>query len=118
MTRARKLTEAQIAEIVRLREERGRSVNYIARQFSVSTSAVNYQLLRNGVDPWDPEKYNAAGRHPGAFSPEEDARMLALGAAGMPAHRIALEMNRPKTSVLIRLLTLEVRAEKKPERAA
>lgn len=111
-----KLTEKQIQEIVRLREECGRSPTFIARQFGVSTSAVNYQLLRHGVDPWDPEKFQ--GQHQRrAFTPDEDARMLALGASGMAAHRIAIEMKRPKTSLLIRLLTLEVRAEKRLEQA-
>lgn len=110
-----KLKREQIEEIVRLREVCHRSPTFIARQFGISTSAVNYQLLRNGVDPWDPEKNskNMAKQHPGSFSSDEDARMLALGAAGMAPHRIAIEMGRPKTSLLIRLLTLEVRAEKR-----
>lgn len=111
-----KLSREQIAEIVRLREDCRKSVTFIARQFGVSTSAINYQLLRNGVDPWDPAKAHKH-RYAGAFSPEEDARMLALGAAGMAPHRIAIEMKRPKTSLLIRLLTLEVRAEKGLEAA-
>lgn len=113
-----KLTKEQVAEMVRLREGKGRlKPPVLARRFNCSTSAVNYQLLRHGVDPWDQEQpYDPARR--GAFSPEEDARMLALGASGMPTHKIAIAMKRPKTSLLIRLLTLEVRAEKKLEKAA
>lgn len=111
-----KLSREQIDEIVRLREDYKKTTTFLAQRFGVSTSAINYQLLRNGVDPWDPSKATTQS-HPGAFSPEEDARMLALGATGMAPHRIAIVMKRPKTSLLIRLLTLEVRAEKKLEAA-
>lgn len=112
-----KLDAAQIAEIVRLREECRKPVKIIARRFGVSTSAINYQLLRNGVDPWDPDRNPPRQRQRNPFSPEEDARMLALGASGMAPHKIAEAIGRPKTSVLIRLMTLEVRAEKALEAA-
>jgi hypothetical protein len=111
-----KLTPAQIDEIVRLREERGMSSTFIASRFNVSTSTVNYQLLRNGVDPWDPERFSGHA-NAGAFTPDEDARMLELGAAGLSPYQISKVIGRPKTSVLIRILTLEVRAEKRLEAA-
>lgn len=113
----RKLDAEKIAAIVQLREVRKWSATRIARRYNVSTSAVNYQLLRNGVDPWDASKTPSA-RNGGAFSAEEDARMLQLGRDGLSPWKISQAMNRPKTSVLIRLLTLEVRAENALERAA
>lgn len=107
----RKLTHENIEEIVRLREEERKPSALIASQFGVNQSTVNYHLLRAGVDPWDSMQDKPNQR--GAFTPEEDARMLELGRAGLSPWKISQAIGRPKTSVLIRLLTLEVRAEKK-----
>jgi len=113
----RKLLPEQIAEIIRLREEKRKQPAVIAPLFGVTESTVNYHLLRNGVDPWDPEKSNGA-HQPNGFSPEEDERMLELGRQGLSPFKIAKAIGRAKTSTLIRILTLEVRAEKALEVAA
>ena len=107
----RKLSPDQIEEIIRLREVKKKAPALIAPRFGVSESTINYHLLRNGVDPWDHERANGA-RQPNGFSPEEDARMLELGRAGLSPYHISKAIGRAKTSTLIRLLTLEVRAEK------
>lgn len=113
-----KLTRDQVDEIVHLREEKGWSAARIAVKFGISVSAVNFRLLREGIDPWDVDKHRRKiGRQPGAFSADEDARMLEL-ARTMSPYQIAKAIGRPQTSVAIRLMTLEVRAEKALENAA
>lgn len=112
-----KLSPEQVDQIVGW-AEKGKSGLWIAGRLGLNPSTVNYRMLRAGYDPWPSGGDRARPNQPGAFLAEEDARMLELGAAGMAPHKIAQVMKRPKTSLLIRLLTLEVRAEKKLENAA
>jgi transposase-like protein len=100
--------------------ERSYSGGRIARRMGLSEASVNYRLLRNGIDPWpNHAAYSQAlPRRGRPFTAEEDARMLALLTERMPMYKIAITMKRPRTSVLIRILTLEVRAEKALEAAA
>lgn len=112
-----RMTPEQVEQITAY-AEKGKSGSWIARKLGLSDAGVNYRMLRAGHDPW-PGHGNLPRnpRHPGAFTPEEDDRMLELGKSMAP-HKVAEIMGRPRTSVLIRLLTLEVRAEKKLEQAA
>lgn len=112
-----KLSREQIDEMVRLFEEDGVKPKELARRFHITVSAVNYRLLREGLDPWPQGGKADRAKQPGAFSAEDDRRMLDLGAQGLGHHKIAQMIGRPKTSVLIRILTLEVRAEKALETA-
>lgn len=109
-----RLTPQQIEQIEEW-AEKGKSAQWIARHLDLKPSSVNYRILRAGYDPW-PGRARSKNNQVGAFSPEEDARMLEL-ARTMSSYRVAIEMKRPKTSILIRLMTLEVRAEKKLETA-
>jgi hypothetical protein len=111
-----KLSPAQVDQIEAW-AEKGKSGLWIAGHLNLNPSTVNYRMLRAGYDPWPNGGDRAPATQPGAFSAEEDARMLELGAQGMAPHKIARVMQRPKTSLLIRLMTLEVRAEKKLEKA-
>jgi hypothetical protein len=111
-----KLSSAEIDEIVRLREEQRVSTRRIARRIGCSQAAVNYQLLRNGVDPFD--RPGSRINQKGGFSADEDARLLQLVRDGVPVHRAAIALGRPKTSALMRLMLLEVRAEARLEGSA
>lgn len=108
-----RLTDEQKAEIVRY-GDRGKKGQWIAARMGLKPATVHYQLLRAGIDPWDSSKRNNARSQPGAFSADEDARLLEL-AKSMKVSHIAKALGRARTSVIIRLMTLEVRAE---ERAA
>lgn len=111
-----KLTEAQIDQIVAL-GERGKSGAQVAAITGLPEATVNYRLLRNGIDPWPKHASHRRQYHPGAFSADEDARMLEL-AKTLPIYHVARAMGRAPTSVRIRLMTLEIRAEKALEAAA
>jgi hypothetical protein len=112
-----KLTPEQGDELIRLFEDEGWTVLQLVARFPLTESAVNYRLLRAGLDPWPKGGGQVKRRECGGFSPEEDARMLALGAEGKSPYQIHKIIGRPRTSVLIRILTLEVRAEKALEAA-
>jgi hypothetical protein len=109
-----KLNDQQLYEI-EVWAKRRKSGQWIARKMGLPSATINYRMLRLGYDPWPGKKTNTRG-HRGAFSAEEDAKMLELGQT-LPIHRIAAEMKRPITSIRIRLMTLEVRAEKALEAA-
>ena len=98
-----------VDEIVRLREDHGRTTSYIAWKLGLHESAVHYWLLKNGVDPWN-QNGHGQRRH-NAFTADEDRNLLELRRAGVSLKRIALELGRPRTSVLMRIMLLEVRAE-------
>lgn len=95
--------------------ERGKSGLWIARKLDLPPATVNYRMLRAGFDPWPGTRSNK--EQAGAFSPEEDEQLLDLGRQGLGWRKIAEMMKRPRTSVRIRLMTLEVRAEKALEAA-
>lgn len=110
MAKRNKLSQQQVEEVIRLFTERGMKVGKIARQFHVTDGCIEYRLLRNGIDPWKAERRKAP---PSArsFNPDEDARALELVGRPMPIKHVARTMKRPRTSILMRVLTLEVRAE-------
>ena len=98
-----------VDELVRLREDEHRTTHYIAWKLGLHEARVTYWLLKNGVDPWD-QNGHGRRRH-NAFSEDEDRQMLELRRAGVKLNHIARGMRRPRTSVLIRIMLLEVRAE-------
>lgn len=105
-----RLTDEQKEKILTY-AEMGKKGPWITAQLGLKAATVNYQMLRGGYDPWDASKRSRSPEsQPGAFSASEDARILELGRT-MGASRIAKKLRRSKTSVLIRLMTLEVRAE-------
>lgn len=115
MANRRKLTDAQIEQLIEWRE-RGRSYERIARDLGVSTGAVLYQCLKHGAVsprqrnmpvPTETRPFVAGdGRVQRRFTQAEDARMLELEATGMPINRVADTIGRARTSVRIRLLML------------
>lgn len=113
----KKLTEDQVAEIAELRE-RGCSYGFIARRFGVSQGCALYHCLKQGaVSPNTRPSgqkvmtYQRGGKPVRRFTASEDERLLALRAAGTPVMKIARELGRAYTSVRLRLLALEARAE-------
>jgi DNA-directed RNA polymerase specialized sigma24 family protein len=115
MSGASILTEPQISQLIAWRE-RGRSYAWIAGQLGVSAGAVHYQCLKqNAVSPrqrgreaWRPRApiLNSDGRTQRRFTPDEDEQLLELEAQGLSIAAIAKLMDRPRTSVRIRLMTL------------
>lgn len=109
-----KLSPDQVDQIVGW-AEKGKSGLWIAARLGLKAATVNYRMLCAGFDPW-PGQRNHNNQY-GAFSPEEDQRLIELSTQHkLPT--VAKLMNRARTSCRIRLMTLEVRAEKKLENAA
>ena len=104
-----RLTSEQKAQIIAY-GDCGHKAKWIAKTMGLNPAPVAYHLLRAGIDPWDQARRTKNASQAGAFTPEEDARLLEL-AKTLGARRISIAMNRPKTSVVIRLMTLEARAE-------
>ena len=110
-----KLAPETIERIIALRES-GKLGARIAQITGIPQASVNYQLLRAGLDPWDPARVRNQ-QNPGAFSEAEDAQILELSKT-MKMAAVARQLGRANTSVRIRLMTLEIRAEKALEAAA
>jgi hypothetical protein len=110
-----KLTDDQVEQIEAW-GAKGKSGLWIANKLDLPNATVNYRMLRAGYDPW-PGRPRSKKNQRGGFSEDEDRRMLEL-AQTMAPHKVAMAMGRAKTSVLIRLMTLEIRAEKALEQAA
>lgn len=110
-----KLTDEQIEQIEDW-AEKGKSGLWVSAKLGIPPATVNYRMLRAGYDPWPGARRH--GVQSGGFSPAEDARMLQLARDGMKLARIAKTLGRANTSIRIRLMTLEVRAEKALEAAA
>lgn len=123
----RKLSADQVAEIARLRET-GWSYKRLADRFNVSPGAIHYQCLREGaLSPRAQPRRTAmagmvitgpSGRVQRRFSAEEDATLLALRGAGMSMLAVARAMDRPITSVRIRVMTLALDEEREEQAAA
>ena len=120
MTNRRKLTDAQIEELCRLRE-RGWGYKPLAERFSVSTGAIHYQCLKNGaISPRQragatrikPFSFVAGdGRTQRRFTEAEDEELIRLEQSGLKYRQIAEKIGRPLTSVRIRLMTLAMHEE-------
>jgi DNA-directed RNA polymerase specialized sigma24 family protein len=120
MTRRRKLTDEQIEDLCRRREQ-GWSYRRLADQFGVTRGAVHYHTLRQGAvsprqvcrpTPTEPHAFVAGdGRTQRRFTQAEDALLLALEGEGLNYNEIARRCGRARTSVRIRLMTLALRDE-------
>jgi hypothetical protein len=117
---ARILSDAHVDEMVELREQ-GISLLQIAKHLTargtaISRGAVWWRLLRLGVEP--PARMQrplggSCGRGR-SFTPDEDAKLLALEAEGCSLAAIGREVGRDTNSVIGRLATLarmQARAE-------
>lgn len=106
-------TEAEKAEIARLREK-GVSKSAIARKMGKSIGTVTHWCLMLGAEPpkeWMPSErpripFVRDGRSVVPFTDEEDVKMQEWASDGVRYVEIARRLNRARTSVRYRLLTL------------
>lgn len=106
-------TDAEKAEIVRLREE-GVTKSAIARRMGKSIGTITHWCLMLGAEPpeaWKPSKrprlpFVRDGRSVVPFTNEEDVQMRAWAAEGVPYTEIAHKLQRAPTSIRYRMLTL------------
>ncbi|MDI7773756.1 hypothetical protein [Asticcacaulis sp. EMRT-3] len=123
----RRLSDAQIDEVVALREA-GWTMTAIAARFGVKKSLIEWHCLRLGAEPPDrlyalrrvpeqPSAYVRAGRLVRLYTRTEDERLLALACAGQSQSRIAQALRRSVNSVTGRLMIL-ARREARAERQA
>ena len=112
----RKLTDAQIEEIVRLREL-GHSYEWIAAKVGFTANAVAWQCCRLGAEApnstarsWDriqgPAVQKRGDHVVRRFTPQEDALLLALASGGIIHSEIARRMGRKPNSIYGRLMAL------------
>jgi hypothetical protein len=115
-----KLTGLHIAEAAQLREEAGWSIERLARRYNVSTSAMDWHLLRIGAEhparvaqvlpqqARGPLVYVRAGREIRHFTPDEDTVIQKMAAEGRSNAEIGLTCKPPRAanSIRGRLLTL------------
>jgi IS30 family transposase len=116
-----KLSKGQI-EFACEKREAGWSTSRIAKHLGVSSGAINYQCLKHGaVSPHQratatPETRTVYkgkdGRTFRTFTPDEDDRIMALATEGKSAREIATIMDRARTSIMMRIMLLELREEK------
>lgn len=122
-----RLTEQDFDQIVAMRE-RGCGYAEIGRAIGCSASAVSWHCLRLAVDP--PKPYplrpdyhrtcpivQRRGHVVRAFTPDEDARLIALDAQGLSYGEIGRALGRRANSIRGRLMTL-ARRDDRAERGA
>lgn len=118
------LTEEQIDQMASWREA-GRSYEWIGRRLGLSAHAIRWNCLRIGADhprghTFKPSKMPMLTVRVGGvvrrFTPEEDALILRRKAEGAGNAQIARELGRKSHSILGRLLTLGMNADRE-ERA-
>jgi hypothetical protein len=119
-----RLTAEQVAWACEKREA-GWSTARIGMKLGVSSGAINYQCLKNGAisprqrrhdTPTERLVYTGRdGRTFRTFTPEEDEQLLGYARDGKKPPEIATLMSRGRTSVVMRLMLLELR-EDMPER--
>lgn len=118
----RRLTDADYQRIVEMRE-RGCTYEQIGRAIGCSAKAVSWHCLKLAIDPPKPRPLRPdyhlqrpivkRGNHVvRAFTPEEDARLIALERQGMSTNAIARALGRRWNSVRGRLMTLARREER------
>ncbi|MCA0366777.1 MAG: hypothetical protein LCH57_01765 [Proteobacteria bacterium] len=115
-----RMTEQQISEMAD-RREKGWSYGRLARAYGVTPGAIHYQCLRQGArsphetglqTQTEPRLVRMSdGRVQKRFTTAEDEAMQALALAGHGVSTIAREMNRPLTSVRMRLMSLALRQD-------
>jgi transposase-like protein len=114
----RRLSPAQIEEIIDLREQ-GHSQYHLAKRFGVTEGAIHYQCLKHGA--FSPNqrpgilpgrflvRRNGTVQRP--FTPAEDARMTEMALSGATYTAISRTLGRAYTSVRVRLMTLAMHDE-------
>ncbi len=117
----RRVTPQLIETIIVLRE-RGRSFGQISARLGLSRGTISWHCLKHGAEPprpgrsWDVPKVMEMrrGNHVvRRYSPEEDARLLALEARGLRIAEIARALGRASNSIRGRLMTLARRDERR-----
>jgi hypothetical protein len=122
MTKRHPITAAEGERIAEMRS-RGRSYGTIARIVGCSVGSVHWCCLKNGIEPpvpppLRPDQYKRCpqakrGNHVIRwFTPEEDARILALERLGLGPTAIGRELKRRPNSITGRLMTLARREER------
>lgn len=126
MSGARILTDAQVEEMAALREA-GYSCERLARRFGVSPKTVRWQCLRVGADHPEGHKRTAPrrlepnvrnGRLVRPFSGDEDARLVEMKLEGLNNSEIGRRLGRKPNSILGRLMTIAMNADRDERRAA
>lgn len=114
-----KLSPAQVEEMAVLREQ-GWSYPRLAARYEVSAGAIHYRCLTIGALSPRSRRVPPGGRRAGGFgfggrvkhfTEDEDRRLLQLGRSGATIETIAAALGRARTSVRIRLMTLELKEE-------
>jgi AraC-like DNA-binding protein len=113
-----KLDAADPAHIAELREK-GWSYTRLAQKFGVSEGAIHYHCMAQGaVSPrtspgrkGPAEVVGSNGVRQRRFSEAEDAEILRLRGEGATISAIARSLGRANTSVRVRAMTLELRAD-------
>lgn len=120
---ARRLTEADIERAIVMRERQGMSLDSIGAIIGCSGKALSWHFLQRAVNKPKPAPLRLdyhlecpvlkRGNHlVRAFTPEEDARLLALEAQGLTHTEIGRALGRKPNSVKGRLMTLARRDER------
>lgn len=115
------MTEQQRADLIADMRERGKTYGQIARAIGSSPSNISWICLKYGIEK--PGKQPPLGdRGPmlikrgnhqvRRYTPEEDAVIREMGAAGAKATPIARKLGRKHNSVLGRMMTLARRDER------
>ena len=118
----RRMTDEVLARAIAMRE-RGLSLEQIGRRLGFSAKALSWHFLKHAVEKPKPTKLwpdhylrcplVRRGNHMvRAFTPEEDAQLVVLEQQGLRLSAIARSLNRPRNSVLGRLMTLARREER------
>jgi hypothetical protein len=115
-----KLTNEQVVWACEKREA-GWSTTRIGAALGVSCGAINYQCLKNGAisprqrrqeTPQERIVYTGKdGRTFRTFTPAEDAQLLGYAREGRKPPEVAKLMNRGRTSIIMRLMLLELRED-------
>jgi hypothetical protein len=110
------MTPEKIARAIELRGKNW-TLAAIADDLGASIGAVRWQLMaaaaldpskpnRLPAIPTEPRQVSRGGHIMRLFTQEEDARLLALEAQGLPRSQIARNLGRPHNSVRARLMTI------------
>ena len=115
-----KLSQEQVEWACQKREA-GWSTQRIGMKLGVSSGAINYQCLKHGAFSPNQRRHETPdhratylrkdGLTMRTFTPDEDAQLLALARAGKKGTEISRAMGRGRTSIVMRLMLLELRED-------
>lgn len=110
------MSRVDIAELARLREERGLTLGQIAQRLGVSTGYISYVCMEHGIQrkghAFKPGKVVPgtavlrAGRLVRSFTADEDSHLQRRRKEGASIPAIGAELGRNQSSIRGRLLTL------------